>query len=255
MRSIFYCGSFVFSCFISLSAQALIIEGTFTGDVIYAGDCVNESATPVADCTPLWANSVIGTSATGAFWYDTDLAPQDLSSLENMGYYFSYSNTWIKTEINIGNKNFVISDTLPSNDRFDVESILLIDSFDSAPDGSEKQYVSITDKTSASFLNGNYLTKSLSVTLETWNQRIITGDSLVQEYDWVDDGDQLQGSARFNFKSRDDEKLQIGDAYIRFTDFSMRIKGDVVVPEPASFSLLLIAMLTLWFRRNLRAFK
>lgn len=233
----------------SMGANAVVIQGSFTGNVIDTTDCSSATSQP---CTPLWNGSPQGTVASGSFSYDTALAPHDLSPSQDLGYYFSYTNTWLTMTLNIGGTTFDISDSaIPSKEPpGDVESVLISDNLAAIPVGFERQSFFMTDKTTATQENGDYIAKSLNVALETFDLPIIQGDSLIQEYKWVDNGNLLQGSGSFDFKSASEGQIQDATAYIRFTDFSMKIKNETSVPEPSSISLVLFALLPLVMKKK-----
>ena len=248
----FSIGVLALTILFSMQTNAVIIEGVFTGNVVYANDCLDDTASPVANCTPLWNDNPGGTVATGSFWYDTELAPLDDSPAESMGHYFTYSNTWLHAFLNIGGKTFDISDSaIPSAEApGDVETMLLIDDFETASNGMEKQAILMTDKTTSIKENGDYVSQYLNISLETWEQRILNGVSLIQENAWIDNGNLLQGGGSFGFKSLSDQQLQVASAYISYTDFSMKIKNSVSIPEPSSLPLLCLAMLALIIKRK-----
>lgn len=233
------------------NANAVIIEGKFTGTVVWASDCKDLRPGTTGTCSLLWDESPAGSIATGSFWYDTDIAPPDTSPMEHYGQYFTYTNEWLNMFIDIGGKNFDISDSSTVNDEmWDVENISAVDHNKPEPDGFELQSLSMTDKTSSGHYNGNFITKSLSLYLTTWENPIIDGTSLIQEYSWEKNGNLLQGFVSFNYESVIDGNVKYASSGINLTDFTMNIRS-ASVPEPLSIVLFASALFGIGMRRFL----
>ncbi len=231
------------------NANALIIEGKFTGRVMGASECINLHADRVGECSPLWEESPEGSIASGSFWYDVDIAPPDTSPMENYGLYFTYTNEWVNMFIDIGGKHFDISDSSTINDEmWDVEHVSIVDQKKIVPDGFEIQSLTMTDKTSSGSFTGNFITKSLRLSLETWEIPIIRGTSLIQEYTWQENGDNLQGSVSFDYESVIDSDIKSVNTWIKLSDFSMNVRRESV-PEPSSFALFVLTIFVLGARR------
>lgn len=229
-------------------SHALIIEGRFTGLVRGAVECANLRADQLGECTSLWDKNPEGSIASGSFWYDTDLAPPDTSPMDTYGLYFTYTNAWVNMFLDIGEKHFDISDSSTVNDEmWDVEHISIVDSF-REPDGFELQSITVSDKTSSGSSTGNFITKSLTLNLATWEKPIISGTSLIQGYIWHENGNQLQGVVYFDYESFINGNRKYVSASIKLTDFSMNLRRESV-PEPAPLALFVLAVLGVICRR------
>jgi hypothetical protein len=236
--------------FLGANANAVIIEGKFTGTVMGAYECVNLRADTIGECSFLWEENPEGSIASGSFWYDTDIAPPDASSMETYGSYFTYTNEWVNMFIDIGGKRFDISDSSTINDEmWDVEHVSVVDR-NRERDGFELQSLTITDKTSSGSFTGNFITKSLTLNLTTWENPIVKGTSLIQEYTWQENGNQLQGIVYFDYESFMDGDVKFVNSSIKLTDFSMNIRRESV-PEPSPLVLFLMAMFGLGTHRFL----
>ena len=234
--------------FLGTNANAVIIEGWFTGKVMGAYECINIRPGTEGECSFLWDENPEGSVASGGFWYDTDIAPPDTSPMDTYGHYFTYTNEWVNMFIEIGGKRFDISDSSTVNDEmWDVENISVVDRY-REPDGFELQSITISDKTSSGSFTGNFITKSLRLNVATWENPIINGTSLIQEYAWQENGDQLQGVVSFDYESFMDGDVKFSNAWIDLTDFTMNIRSESV-PEPSSLALVLLALFGLAGRR------
>ena len=248
-KSLYLVLPFALSALIPKHCYAVIIEGKFSGKVRSAYECVNLRPDQVGTCSPLWEENPEGTIATGSFWYDTAIAPPDTSVLESFGNYFTYTNEWVNVALDIGGKHFDISDSSTVNDEmWDVEYITVVDS-QGAPNGSELQSITITDKTSSGSFTGNFITKGVSLNIATWEKPIVSGTSLIQEYELQENGNLLQGVVYFDYESFIDDDRRLASSRIELTEFSMNIRRELV-PEPSHLALFLLAVIGMFSRRR-----
>lgn len=249
-KSFFLALPIAFISVLSATASAVIIEGKFTGTIAWTTDCeILPPGTP-GTCSLLWENDPAGSIASGSFWYDTDLAPPDTSPMETYGLYFTYTNAWVNMSMDIGGKHFDFSDSSTVNDEmWDVEHISVVDNYKPEPDGSELQSLTISDKTSSGHFDGDFITKGMTLYLTTWEQPILSGTSLIQEYAWQENGNLLQGFVSFHYQSLLGDDLKYADAWINLTDFTMNIRS---VPEPSSFVLFALMVVGMCLRRFLQ---
>ena len=247
VKSFFLVVSFVLISLPGANANAVIIEGKFTGIVDWATDCTNLRPGTTGTCSLLWEENPGGSIASGSFWYDTDIAPPDASPLDFYGGYFTYTNEWVNMSIDIGGKHFDISDASTINDEmWEVENISVVEHNKPDPDGFEMQSLTISDKTSSGHYHGNFITKSLTLYLTTWEKPIVQGTSLIQEYTWQENGNLLQGGVSFDYESMMDGDIKYASSWINLTDFTMNIRH---VPEPSSLVLLTLTLLCVGMRR------
>lgn len=236
----------VFSC-LCVNAHALIIEGNFSGKVVSAPECFDSQLTETGPCSTLWQINPIGSVASGSFWYNVDIAPPDTTPAESYGQYFTYTNKWVNMVIDIGDEHFDISNVSAASDEmWDVESVSILDIY-REPDGFELQALSITDKTSTGSFAENFITKSLSLNIETWEFPIIQGTSLIQEYSWQENGNLLQGTVYFDYESRIDNEVKQASSVIKLNDFSISVRRQSV-PEPSSLTMFVLMALGLSMR-------
>src|SRR6478752_6192657 len=105
MKSLVNILSIVISLFVtslfSASASAVIIEGSYRGVI----DVLNVSADP--SMTPVWENVSLGDEVLGSFWYDTDKAPTNLPSNNDL-YYYTSGDVWLSSSFTIGGKKILL---------------------------------------------------------------------------------------------------------------------------------------------------
>jgi hypothetical protein len=245
-----YVAGFVSLFVMSFHAEAVIIDGKFTGVVKYLSDM----STWNSEYSPYWKSTTAGEAVFGTFWYDTDLAPGNSSEVTNQSVHATVGNSakeWIGIKIFIGGKMVDISHSIPSGlDILHREESIAIEDFARPVNWNDRDYFGIADVSSASNSAGDYDYKWLTLRVEEPDINIVNGTSLEQEFSWVNIGDRDRVSlGLFNVKGFINGEMFDASASLKLSSFSTSIRNNVLVSEPLSIVLFGLGLFVLTSRR------
>lgn len=244
-----YIAGFVSLFIMPFHAQAVIIDGKFTGVVNYLDDM----STWNSEYSPYWNSMTAGEAIFGTFWYDTDLAPGNSSDVNNQSVHASVGNSakeWIGIEIFIGGRMVSISHSIPSGlDILHREESIAIEDFARPVNWSDTDFFGIADVSSASNSAGDYDYKWLTLRVEEPDINVVDGISLQQEFSWVNIGDRERVSlGLFNVKGSLNGEMFDASASLKLSSLSTSIRNSTSVPEPSSVILFGLGLLAFVLR-------
>lgn len=226
------------------NTYAVIIEGNFQGTVRFYDDEYEESA-----WSGYWDEDIAGTTATGSFWYDTDKAPDNISTRQTSSQYRSNTNEWMDFSFTIGGKTFNISDLDASRGNGLLLELITLQDFIPAIDGSslERFYLSKY----MSFYSGS-IQQSLhgSIEIYEYNEGLLDGLGLAQEFDWSYTGGPSYGRANFSMLDYVDSNGKSALGWIEINEIHVKKKSPIDVPEPSPLIMLLIGFACLLIKRG-----
>jgi hypothetical protein len=245
---------FLFSLFIalSLSAQAIIIDGTFKGKIISA----NEDGTSNSpDDVDFFSSNIVDNDFSGSFWYDIDLAPTNWGTTGQSRS--SEGTNWFELTFYVDGKT-LNSDTPPEGSTIFATSELHIIAEPTAFTSLRNyaaEYFGLSEMTAAtdgSLIHNQFAGISFLDSIIP----SLSGNSLFQSFTWYDTDETynnwevIPGFAFYMF--RDD----VVNTPVRSAYFVGRISEMTVgprqtsVPEPSTLLLLGLGAMTLLIRNR-----
>jgi hypothetical protein len=228
------------SC-ISVSSEAVIIQGTFEGMVINAGDDSYEDPTYVN----YWNENPIGTQISGRFQYDTTLAPEPKFGWRNTASYGRNNVAqpqWLSVDFFIDGRWVDSSSNHPDGfEPVEINKIVGIVDIEDTTYPSYGDYFSLLD--SRITQNDKGIRKSTYAWVGMHEQMtdIINNLGLIQDFSWTRETINSWGMGTYEVIGEKN-----GQAYRAWA--SMDISNMTVspqrtsVPEPSSFYLLVIGL-------------
>lgn len=223
----------------SASAAAVIIEGSYRGVI---EELHNGPSNPFI--TPVWDNVALGDEVLGSFWYDTDKAPQTSPSNNDL-YISTYSDVWIGSSFTVGGKTYSSLDYASYNGNLSNERIFLT-SLNPATHGSSWEFFSLADLMGEGDYSADFTAMLFSIQIASQELPLLSGLSLVQNFDWYDVGDPTSDAlAGIFIGSSLNGKTTSSSAEIDVREFHIGIKKPAVVAEPSPFVLFCLGVVLL----------
>lgn len=225
----YVCSSLIFA--LPLSAQAVIIDGTFKAKV--AGAEPEEG---------LWGD-IMGETITGTFSYDTALFEIRSLAEPNEARYFNYSNTFVNMTFNIAGNSFDISrdytDTLTADSQTDM--VIVQDSDPRVP-GGDYDYFMLLDSVYLGDVGSDYVQTTGDIYIFDWIADFTKGTDLEQQFNWVSPSEDTPGGyGNFSYHYNFDGNSLYAFVNMHITEVTASVR-ESSVPEPASFWLLITAL-------------
>lgn len=238
---------FILSTCIALPSHAVIIEGNFKGTVAFSLD-----GDPGFGYTKVWSGDIVGTAASGSFWYDTDEVPINTATAPNTAFHNGFTNDWLHIIMNVDGKTFDISDSDPSAENVSDHELLWIYNHEADVNGSNIEMLYLSDSTRVGDFSGDYFYKSAIVEFYSYDYPVLDGTDIIQEFSWTDTGDpNYIAQAYFVTGGIMNGQKTYGSASLSISEFNVSIKDDVAVPEPSSAIMLILGLLYLGWRYRL----
>lgn len=234
----------------AMQANAVIIEGHFTGNVRSF-----ENGTEDGTFAGYWENVSIGSVVSGSFWYDTSKAPADSSKSYHYAEYSSYTDEWMGSNFSVDGKTYHISDHVPLDGYvIKSEGLNLFDP-ETTPDYPypARDTFYLFDNISSGGHQGGYKAIGLMVEVSREDKTLLDGLGIIQEFDWYDVGDPTSyAQAYISIGDSTPNEMRSSDAWIDISEIHVRIKNTTSVPEPSSFILFILTSSLLLARRQLK---
>ncbi|MES2674308.1 MAG: PEP-CTERM sorting domain-containing protein [Pseudomonadota bacterium] len=237
------------TAFTSLNTHSVIIDGTFKGYVMSAWD--NGDASPFFN--DFFSPDIVGKDFKGSFWYDTDLAPANQSSIGQ--WRASETNNWLGLTFKVDGKILDMS-SIPANFTAtnSWEALNIGDpNFSTGLHDFTQEYFGVSDANLA--VNGNFKSyQGGTVSFLDAIVPVLTGPELTQNFTWKDSGedysnwDDIPGLATYNIDSLLNDKQTQGGFLARITKLTVATRKEASVPEPSSLLLLAFGVLGLVLR-------
>lgn len=237
------------AAFTSLNTHSVIIDGTFKGYVMSAWD--NGDVSPFFN--DFFSADIVGKDFKGSFWYDTDLAPANQSSIGQ--WRTSETNNWLGLTFKVDGKTLDMSSIstgfTPTNSW---EALNIGDpAFSTGLHDFTQEYFGVSDANLA--VNGNLRSyQGGTVSFLDAIVPVLTGPELTQNFTWKDSGadysnwDDIPGLATYNIDSLLNDKQTQGGLLARITKLTVSTRKEANVPEPSSLALLAFGILVLFLR-------
>lgn len=236
-----------------LSAQAIIIDGTFKGKIIYSSEYGGNNNPDYAN----FSNSnLAGSDFSGSFWYDIDLAPTNWGTI---GQSRSSENTnWFEISFNVDGKTLSADNPTAGLSVFATSELHLI-AEPTAFTGLRiyaAEYFGLSELTAA---NGGSFIHNQSAGISFLDSIVpsLSGNGLIQNFTWYDSGggtdwEDIPGLAYYAFRDDDvvDNNVLKSASFIgRISEMTVRPR-QISVPEPSALLLLGLGVMTLLIRNR-----
>lgn len=245
MKNVLLCLPFA----VPLSAQAIIIDGTFKGKVLSVSDNGDNNNPYYVD---FFSSNLEGTDFSGSFWYDTDLAPANMGTTGQWRY--SENTDWFGVTFFVDGKTLNPEDIPDGSTQASTLELHTI----SDPMG----YTGIRDFTTEHFGLREFVAATKEGYISEQSAGIsfldsiipsLDGNSLLQDFTWYDTGetyenwDDIPGLALyFNYNSDPDQLINAGLA-ARLSEITVKPR-QLNAPEPSSLVLWLLCGIGLILR-------
>jgi hypothetical protein len=237
---------------LSLSTQAVIIDGTFKGTVMEVSDNGDNDNPYFQD---FFSSNLIGQSFTGSFWYDTDLAPVNQGTT---GQWRTTENTnWLGITFNVDGKALnpaVAPSGYTQTSTWETQNIGEINWGTGIHDFTQ-EFFGVREDGLAT--DGTYTSSQMAgITFLDAIIPSLSGNSLLQDFTWHDDGayyenwDDIPGLALyFNDTKYSGESIGVGLA-ARLSEITVSPRIQAEVPEPSAIMLLGFGLIALIIRQR-----
>lgn len=227
------------------NTYALILEGSFRGTVRTFTNGAED-----INLTGYWDNVTQGSEASGSFWFDTDKAPQNTSEFTTSGWYQTYTDEWMGSSFHIDGKTYNVSD-LPLMDNYGILSEgVWLHNFEQEIDNSTREMFYLFDNISTGD-NRGHRSIGLMVEIASEEKSLLDGLGIIQQFDWYNLGDATSyGQAHISLGAVTTDERRTSDAWIDISEFHLRVKNPVDLPEPDTLLLLLMGALALAIKYN-----
>ena len=222
--------SAIFLFIASTCVNAVIVEGNFKA---WVGSDESDEG--------VWSKNLWGSKVTGAFWYDTELAPAPFisSSYPSSTSYRSQTNSWLNLVFSIDGKTIDISNSAGNNLNLDntIEGVNIETKYDG---------FGIQDQV----MEGDFYGDFTYVSGDIWmsNGVALDHNSLEQKFTWTEE--MCCTEVFFVMHGRNNGVDYRSNLEMVLTDFNIMTRAEATVPEPSSFSLILLGIFALAFRRR-----
>jgi hypothetical protein len=237
------------AAFISSASEAIIVQGTFGGTVINAGDDSSE----YPSYTNFWNEDPINKSMSGRFQYDTDLAPPMRLSSENIASYFNDNPAqpdWLTLEFFIDGRWLnVASNHSDGFETIEATQIVGIIDIDDPTLWAHGNYFDLLDLQVRENAAGKIESTYMHIGIMDPLLDIIHGLDLTQEFSWTKGGHADWGTGTYQVVGEKNGQPYSAWAVI---DISTLTIAPVYtsIPEPSSFYLIAIGLLSFAIRFN-----
>ncbi len=248
-KQILYGLATILATSISLSAYSVIIDGTFKGYVINAWD--NGDASPFFN--DFFSSDVVGKDFKGSFSYDTELAPVNTGT--DGQWRASETNKWLGLTFKVDGKTLDISN-IPANFTATNSWEALNVGDPSSSTGLHdftQEYFGLRDENHAVY--GDLTSHQIGgISFLEATLPVLNGTELTQDFKWKDTGefyaewDDIPGLATYNIDSTLNDKQTEAGLAARITKLTVSARKEANVPEPSSFLLLMLGILSLALR-------
>ena len=235
---------------LSLSAHAVIIDGTFKGTVLSVADNGDNNNPYFVD---FFSSNLVGENFSGNFWYDTDLAPANMGT--NGQWRFTEHTNWLGVTFNVDGKTLnpaVIPDGFTQINSLEIHNIADVNGYTGVHDFNPEYFGirEFIDSTSGEFTSE----QSAGISFLDAIIPSLSGNTLVQDFTWHDSGavyenwDDIPALALyFNYNNYPGQLIDAGLA-ARITEIT--VSPRVAVPEPSAILLLGLGVITLIARKR-----
>lgn len=208
-----------------LSAQAVIVDGTFKATVIASEATEN-----------LWGN-INGDTISGTFSYKTDTFESSTTN-GNQTKYFNNRNNFVYLTFNIAGHFFDISrDYAQSLEPESLTDVVELRDGDSGAVGNDYDYFHLLDVVYLGSENSGYARTMGEIYFFDNIANVINGTRLEQEFKWASAGtDDSGGYGTFHYNSGLNESYAAAYVSLDITAVTASIRR--AVPEPAPLLLL-----------------
>lgn len=240
-------GFFLAMALTSTNVYAVIIEGHFYGTVIGF-----ENGSEHTNTTGYWDNVKYGSAASGSFWYDTDKAPKNSSESSTFSSYHSYTERWIHSSFNIDDKTYSVSGIAPMERWYSESQGIALAHYEPDRTRSAPHHFELFHSIDTSDFQGHYKGVGLGITILSNDEQkpFLDGLSLVQEFNWYDVDPHSEALASMWINTVTGDERRGSYAQIDISEFHIRVKNPVNVPEPSSLILLGAGAFALMMRRK-----
>ncbi len=220
-------------------SHAVIIEGTFKGEVIFFTDVWNR----------YWGEDILGTPVTGSFWYDTDRA--HMNPIEEDWTHYEGGN-WMDFTFNIAGRTLRVLDIYPEGYVPADFNWMTVLNRETSEFLDEYEYLHLSHSSLlGNKWEGDFNSRQAHLDFSTSTESFLNGIEIIQEIDWKKaDNPNYDAIAYYITNGRKDGIEFSSYTYVGLSELKMGIKKDVSVPEPTTLLLLALGFAAIFWQRN-----